>query len=56
MDGQTDGGDYNIPFAFLKKRGDKNLISQPKHMLWWLLKSDPKEPFEHPKYMFKLMG
>ena len=22
MDGQTDGGDYNIPFAFLKKRGD----------------------------------
>ena len=19
----TDGGDYNIPFAFLKKRGDK---------------------------------
>ena len=25
MDGQTDGGDYNIPFAFLKKRGDKNM-------------------------------
>ena len=25
-DRQTDGGDYNIPFAFLKKRGDnKNL-------------------------------
>ena len=22
-DGRTDGGDYNIPFAFLKKRGDK---------------------------------
>ena len=22
MDGQTDGGDYNIPFAFLIKRGD----------------------------------
>ena len=22
MDGQTDGGDYNIPFAFLKKRWD----------------------------------
>ena len=21
-DRQTDGGDYNIPFAFLKKRGD----------------------------------
>ena len=21
-DGRTDGGDYNIPFAFLKKRGD----------------------------------
>ena len=20
---RTDGGDYNIPFAFLKKRGDK---------------------------------
>ena len=26
-DGQTDGGDYNIiPFAFLKKRGDKNSL------------------------------
>ena len=24
MDRQTDGGDYNIPFAFLKKRGDNN--------------------------------
>ena len=29
MDGQTEGGDYNIPFAFLKKRvlkkrGDNN--------------------------------
>ena len=24
MDGQTDRGDYNIPFTFLKKRGDKN--------------------------------
>ena len=23
-DGQTDRGDYNIPFAFLKKRGHKN--------------------------------
>ena len=23
-DGLTDRGDYNIPFAFLKKRGDKN--------------------------------
>ena len=22
-DGQTDGGDCNIPYAFLKKRGDK---------------------------------
>ena len=22
-DRRTDGGDYNIPFAFLKKRGDK---------------------------------
>ena len=24
MDRRTDGGDYNIPFAFLKKRGDIN--------------------------------
>ena len=24
MDRQTDGGDCNIPDAFLKKRGDKN--------------------------------
>ena len=23
-DRQTDGGDYNIPFAFLKKYADKN--------------------------------
>ena len=23
-DGRTDGRDYNIPFAFLKKRGDKH--------------------------------
>ena len=22
---QTNGGDYNIPFAFLKKRGDKHI-------------------------------
>ena len=27
-DRQTDGGDYNIPFAFLKKRGDKNELSK----------------------------
>ena len=26
MDGQTDGGDCNIPFALLKKRGDKNRL------------------------------
>ena len=25
-DGQTDGGDCNIPFAFLKKRGDNQRI------------------------------
>ena len=25
-DGQTDGGDNNIPFAFLKKRRDKKTI------------------------------
>ena len=24
MDGQTDGDDYNIPFAFLKNCGDNN--------------------------------
>ena len=24
-DGQTDEGDFNIPFAFLKKRGDNNV-------------------------------
>ena len=24
-DRQTDGGDYNIPFAFLKKRGDNKI-------------------------------
>ena len=27
-DGQTDGGDYNIPFAFLKKRGDNKVVFQ----------------------------
>ena len=26
-DGQTDGGDCNIPDAFLKKRGDKNRLT-----------------------------
>ena len=26
-DGRTDGRDYNIPFAFLKKRGDNNEIA-----------------------------
>ena len=26
MDGQTDGGDCNIPDAFLKKRGDNNVF------------------------------
>ena len=26
MDGWTDGGDCNIPDAFLKKRGDNNLV------------------------------
>ena len=24
MDRRRDGGNYNIPFAFLKKRGDNN--------------------------------
>ena len=30
----TDGGDYNIPFAFLKKRGDKYfcpLVPKKRH-------------------------
>ena len=32
MDGRTDGGDCNIPDAFLKKRGDNYCISLPmKH-------------------------
>ena len=26
MDRRTDGGDYKIPYAFLKKRGDKKGI------------------------------
>ena len=26
MDRQMDGGDYNIPFAFLKKCGDNHLF------------------------------
>ena len=30
MEGQTDGGDYNIPFTFLKKLGDKDLHSAKK--------------------------
>ena len=25
-DGQMYGGDYNIPFAFFKKRGDDNMF------------------------------
>ena len=25
-DGPTDGGDNNIPFAFLKKRGDNHIV------------------------------
>ena len=28
MERQTEGGDNNIPFAFLKKRGDKYVIWQ----------------------------
>ena len=32
-DGQTEGGDCNIPDAFLKKRGDNNLGS--KALLIW---------------------
>ena len=28
MDRRTDGGDNNILFAFLKKRGDNNTIAQ----------------------------
>ena len=31
------------------------LISQPKHILW-VLKRISLGSFEHPKYMFKLMG
>ena len=31
MDGQTDGGDYNVPFAFLKKRGDNYSCNQFIH-------------------------
>ena len=27
-DGRTDGGDCNIPDAFLKKRGDKYLLQK----------------------------
>ena len=36
MDGQTNGGDYNISFAFLKKRGDnkKNSGEQKKNPLF----------------------
>ena len=32
-DGQTDGGDYNIPFAFLKKRGDNNGFQIRKYFI-----------------------
>ena len=28
-DGRTDGGDNNIPFAFLKKRSDKQFKNTP---------------------------
>ena len=28
-DGQTDGGDCNIPDAFLKKRGDNETVNDP---------------------------
>ena len=42
MDGETDGGDYNIPFAFLKKHGDNNfqlhtLISRPGLMFTYVI-------------------
>ena len=31
-DGRTDGGDCNIPIAFLKKRGDNYRLMQVKRM------------------------
>ena len=31
-DGRTDGGDCNIPDAFLKKRGDNNNKEQDVHI------------------------
>ena len=44
MDRRTDGGDYNIPFSFLKKRGDNNTnYPQKKHrlgMVIYILMSD----------------
>ena len=39
-DGQTDGGDYNIPFAFLKKRGDNNIFTRGKSRRVYFLVSD----------------
>ena len=33
MDGRTDGGDCNIPDAFLKKRGDKNTLKVETNQL-----------------------
>ena len=37
-DRQRDGGDYNITFAFLKKRGDKNVIKfgPPSDKTFWI--------------------
>ena len=32
MDGRTDGGDYNIAFAFLKKRGDTKCNNYHMHL------------------------
>ena len=33
------------------------LISQPKHMLWVLIRTvSMRRSLEHPKHMFKLMG
>ena len=39
MDGQTDGGDSNIPIAFLEWRGDNNVLG-PLIILWGIYCTD----------------
>ena len=41
-DRRTDGGDCNIPYAFLKKRGDKNVDWDVKNQIKQIIYDCPE--------------